>query len=359
MASKVEAKINGRIYGGWKEVDVTRSLKSLSGSFALSVTDRWSGQNQPWPINRGDNVEILINGETVITGYVDAVTRATGPSERSISVSGRDKTADLVDCSIDNGKAQYNNVSLEAVARELIAPFGLSLKVETSVGARIDTIAIQVGETVFEFLEKLARKRGVLLTTDGRGSLVITRPGTDRAKTGLVLGTNIISATRSDDGTDRFSKYTVKSQPNLGDLIQNNPATEFVVKASAKDAGVKRHRPKVMQAEGNATTADAITRAQWEAKTRAAKGEVAQATVSGWTQGDGSLWKPNQMVKVEAPWLNLNEERLISEVNYRLTSQGGSICVLTLDRKDAYLPEPIVLEASKLGTLIARDLGGR
>ncbi len=355
---KIEAKINGRIYGGWKECDVRRSMKTMSGSFGLSITDRWSAQSKPWPILRGDECQILINGNPVITGFVDDVDLEIGPTSKSIAITGRDKTCDLVDCSADIPQSQFNKINLTTIAQTLASKFGINVVTEATVGAAIENATMQVGESVFEFLDKLARTRGVLLTSDGLGNLVITRPGTSRSRTALVLGQNMISGSKKDSGSDRFSAYKVKAQANLGMQIQNTPETDFVVQGTAKDLGVKRYRPKVIQSEANATNAEAIVRAQWEAKTRASRGEIASAVVRGWTQSDGSLWRPNQIVKVSAQWLNLSEERLISEVTYKLSSSGGSVSTLTLDRTDSFLPEPEVKEKGGLGALIRQDRTG-
>ena len=44
----------------------------------------------------------------------------------SLSVSGRDKTADLIDCSA-TGNSEFNNKTLTAIAQELCAPFGIAV----------------------------------------------------------------------------------------------------------------------------------------------------------------------------------------------------------------------------------------
>jgi len=357
--SKVEAKINGQIYGGWKECDVRRSLKSLSGSFDLAITDRWSAHQKSWPIKRGDEAQILVNGEPVVTGFVDMVKLSVSATDKSIAISGRDKTCDMVDSSVDLNKSQFINISLPTIATQIAKQFGIKVIAQVAALGVIEVASLQTGESAFEFLEKLARKKGVLLTTDGLGNLLITRPGHDRATTALVLGQNLLTIDRIDDGIDRFSVYKVKGQ-GLGAQIQNqtNPDQDFFVMGTAKDAGVLRYRPKIMLCETGATTKEAMTRAQWEAKSRAAKGEPVSATVQGWVQSDGKLWQPNQIVKVVAPWLNLNEERLISEVSYHLSSSSGSIATLSLDRKDAFIPEPVTNEDPGLGGRIRQDRQG-
>ncbi|WP_330178313.1 hypothetical protein [Candidatus Vondammii sp. HM_W22] len=72
--------------------------------------------------------------------------------------------------------------------------------------------AIAEGETVFEYLETLARQQSVRLVTDPTGDLVITRAGIECVGTALVLGENIEEAEGEFSHRDRFSHYYVTGQ---------------------------------------------------------------------------------------------------------------------------------------------------
>ena len=69
--SDLRLVVNGKKYGGWKSVRVTRSIESIAGSFELDVSDRWAGQGEIWPIYEEDACRVEIDGTTVIDGYVD------------------------------------------------------------------------------------------------------------------------------------------------------------------------------------------------------------------------------------------------------------------------------------------------
>jgi prophage tail gpP-like protein len=83
----------------------------------------------------------------------------------------------------------------------------------------------------------------------------------------------------------------------------------------------------------------AETRADWEIRRRKGEGTKATITVNGWHQQDGSLWETNLMVPVEAPWLALNRELVISEVTYTYDERGERT-QLALTLPDAFLPDP-------------------
>jgi prophage tail gpP-like protein len=65
----------------------------------------------------------------------------------------------------------------------------------------------------------------------------------------------------------------------------------------------------------------------------------AEITVAGWRQGDGSLWQPNQLVAVYAPWLGLDRDLLVSSVEFASDAHAGTTTTLQLVHPDAYLPE--------------------
>ena len=68
----VRLRVNGHKYAGWKSARITRGIEAVSGSFELSVTDRWSSKREPWPIREEDECVLLLDGKPVITGYVDS-----------------------------------------------------------------------------------------------------------------------------------------------------------------------------------------------------------------------------------------------------------------------------------------------
>lgn len=341
--NKVELYVSGKIYGGWKDVDITRALTAVAGSFSLSITDRWSGQDEPWVVAPDDECEVKINGETVINGYVFEVNPQFEKATRSIGISGRDKTADFVDCSADLGFAELANVSLKKLAETLAKPYGIKVTLEGSGGAVFEKFCINLGESSFEVLERACRQRGYLLTADGAGGILISRPGTTRSSTILEQGKNILQAAATFDHSERFSRYKVKAQKT--DFEQElGPGNAFLILATATDPNVKRHRPMIISGEQSLDAGAAKTRAQWEATTRAAKASKFRCQVVGWQQGDGSLWRVNQLVRLRSSWLGIDDDLLVVSTKMNLSASSGTTTELTLERKDAYIPEPEIKE---------------
>lgn len=344
----VELKVNGKIFTGWENISVIRTIRAVSGAFRLQFTDAWEPAGGKWYIQPGDECQVVLSSQTMITGFVDLLETSLSGETRQISVVGRDKTADLVDCFYDFEGFQFSKVSFDNLARSVAKKFGVGFQNDNPV----NTIpkgneGYNPGDTVFSTLERQARKFGRLLTTDGKGNLVITKVGTELITASLVQGVNIEAISVKYDHSNRFSSYKVLGQkPVIDDHVAGK--SYHGVFGTARDQGITRNRPLVMQGEGKMTSEEAVKRAQWEAKTRAARSQQIIVTVPSWTQGDVNgvksteLWPVNKLIRVKAPSAAVDAELLIAEIEFSYTDNGGEQATMTLTRPDAFIPEPIV-----------------
>jgi prophage tail gpP-like protein len=376
--------VNGRRYSGWESVRVTRSLESLAGSFALGVSDRWGSEDLAWPIMEEDECLVVIGddggNDVVIDGYVDRRSLSLTDTSRSLSYSGRDRAASLVDCSataqgasvsaqsasaagdIDptrhtaaSTKWTYTNIDIVQFVRALAAPFGVGVSVQPGlVPAKASKLIVHPGETAFEALKRAAEGAQVLVVSNASGGLVVTRVGAQRASA-LIEGFNVKTASVEYDGTDRFHRYLITTQiPGTDEA--SGEATN--VQAEATDLGVRRtERTILIRPDKGYSTADARRRADWEARIRAARAERVTITVQGWRQPGvgGRLWMPNALALVSVPAIGINGDMLISQVEFSIGEGGGRITQINLVRPDAFSPEP---QATVSGEGAWKELAG-
>ena len=333
-AGLAELKIAGAFYGGWKSVRVTRSIEQIAGTFDLEITERWPGNPAATPIKPGQACQLLLDGEVVITGFVDVVSPEYDAGRHAIRVSGRDKTGDLVDCSAIYKSGQWLNVKFDQLARDLLKPYGIKLIVEGDVGSAFSSWNIQEGETVFECLDRAARMKALLLTSNAEGDLVVTRAGKARLVHGLVEGGNIKAARADFSWKERFSSYVVKGQGRLG---ADGESMHSAAKGSIADDIVTRHRPLVVVAESHSKNATLRDRAEWERNVRRGRSARASITAQGWRHPGGGLWQPNMLVPITSPFLWLdNAELLIVGCTYTLDGQGGTLTELAVAKPEAF-----------------------
>ena len=318
----VEIKIGSEIYGGWKTSRVQRGIEQIAGAFELTVSERWRGQDTPRQIKRGQRCEVLVDNETLITGFVDVARPSFGATSHDFAVSGRDATGDLVDCSAIHKTGQWAAATLDRIVRDICAPFGIKVKAITDVGRAFDTFALQEGETAFEAIERACRMRAILPVSDGRGGLLLTRAAKGSAVDTLVQGrAPLVSASGEFSLNDRHSKYIVKGQDRGSDDNFDSAETHSQVMAEAVDTGVGRYRPLIVLAENHGPNATYKQRADWERNVRRGRSSKIHATVQGWRY-KGGLWQPNTMVRVESDWLGVHDDLLITSVEYIRDNQG-------------------------------------
>lgn len=348
-----ELKVDGTLYGGWKKVRAIRSIEQMAGAFTLDITERWPGQPKATPIRHGQACQLLLDGDAVITGWVDDVVPDIDKDRHDIHVAGRDKTEDLVDCSAIHKSGQWHNAKLDQIARDLVKDYGIKVVVETDVGAAFSSFSIQEGETVFECLERAARQKAVLVTSNALGDLVLTRAGSSRVEIGLVEGKNIEAARGQFSRKERYSRYIVKGMGRLGrdgDTLHNAPSAQI------DDPVIARHRPLIVLAETHGSNASLKDRAEWERNVRRGRSARGSITVQGWRRPDnGELWMPNTKVPVTAPslWLN-NAEMLIVGCVYTL-DERGTLTELVIANPDAFLLLEGVAAGKLFGKLRSKD----
>lgn len=347
MSDDVFLLVNGKRYGGWKSVSITRSIESIAGSFSLDVSDRWDGAEDPWPIAEEDECKVYIDEVVVIDGYVDKRRLSAAKEERTLGYDGRDRAGALTDCSaiveagsVSKKKWTFRDVDVVQLATKIAEPFGIKVSVQAGLGSVLTKnkkVVLHPGDTCFDVISRVAAAAGVIVVSDADGGIVITRAGTTRAAS-LIEGQNILAASVEYDATDRFHRYLISTQiPGTDEA--SGEATR--IQAEATDEGVTRtQRILLIMPDKGYNTADSKRRADWEARTRAARAEKVTVTVQGWKQPNGFLWPINTLTRVRASRsIGVDGDLLISQVEYTI-GEGGRMTQLSLLRPDALTPEP-------------------
>ncbi|MBJ8744025.1 baseplate protein [Citrobacter farmeri] len=340
MADVVELRTAGKIFAGWTTININRSIESLSGYFDLGVnvqpdTDLSS-------LSPGQPFTLTINGQTVITGYLDGRRRNMTADSMSITITGRDKTADLIDCAAVYQGRQWKNRTLAQIASDLCAPYGVKVRWELTdkaSSAPFTTFTLDYSETVYEALGRASRARGVLMTSNAAGELVFTRAD-DTQTDKLVLGGNLLELEFDEDDRDRFSEYLVVGHGRASGKTGDDQDAKSIAsqKGQVKDSEIRRYRPTIILADSKTDAKGAEGRAVREMRRRLAKSRTFEAKVDGWLRSDGSLWMPNLLVDIDASKFSMNTgPLLVSKVVLALDDRTGVMTTLTLTPRDGWL----------------------
>ena len=330
--------IDGRDYGGWLEAGVRRALDRPASQFSFSGTDRWSEDERPLGLVVGAKCKVSIDGETVIQGHVDTIDSNYTSSGQTISVNGRSVTGDLVDCSVETA-GDLRGKSVEQIARTITDPFGIEIAALVEGGDPINKHTINIGDSAWTVLQRLARMRGVILSDSRDGRLEITSARNAIRLPGVMRPGVVLSGAVRVGQQNRFSQYTVKAQQSGSDDTFGTPAAQPF--GEVTDDTVGRYRPIVVVAERQANHSECKSRAQWERSTRSARGIVLTYVVQGHRANNDDLWDINRIIAVDDERLHVKGDFLIEAVEYRIGSSGETTS-LSLVRPEAYTPEVIV-----------------
>lgn len=338
MKPIIELYINNLIFTGWKDVRIKRSIENMSSAFTLEVTDKIN--NNPLSIQAGLACYLDINGQRVITGYIDEVTLDITGDNQTITITGRDKTADLIDCAAIYKTGQWREVTLEKIAKDLCAPFNIDVVWSVNDAAASELFKwwqIEPSETVFENLARAARQRGVLLTSNEQGNLVFMSAGSKNVAS-LTLGENILSLNITKSFQHRFSIYRVLGDSSGGYLwgVTQTPNQSTAVVADAKDNAITRYRPTIILADDNLIMTTGKTRADWERRRSIAHSQPVTVVVKDWFYGGNKLWQPNQLITLNAKDYQ-NTELLIVDVDFNLGNDNGITTTLLLMPRNGFI----------------------
>jgi prophage tail gpP-like protein len=331
--------VDGLVYSGWTRAEVQRSIETIAGGFVLQLSHRYPGAQAPVQLREGLPCEVHLGDDLVISGYIDDLETDDTDTSTSIRLSGRDKTADLVDCAAIHATGQWRGVRLERIVADIAAPFKIKVSVTTGTdtGEVFKRFALEEGEKAFDAIDRACRMRGVLVISAPDGNLLLTTASTVSTGVHLIEGVNMKKFGSRHSWKERHSEIIIKGQM-AGDDHENGAAAAHL-KASAKDGEINRYRPLVIVAEHGASTKALTERAAWEVKVRMGRGKRGSCTVVGWRTGkdgqEGPLWQPNTLVRVTSARMHLDMDLLIVGCSYQYAEQGR-MTELTFARTEAF-----------------------
>ena len=209
----ITVEVDGVQYDQFISVEIGMSLSAIARDFNLTVAQP---DGTVLPFKGGEEIKIFIDGEVRLDGSIFTVSPSYSKDSHQVVMTGRSKVADLIDSTLLPFTIS-SDISLKGVIEQVIAQIGLDLTVTNEIpdlanfNPAEDKISAEPGDNAFTFIDTLARKRQVLLTSDPAGNIIITRNGTQQNPVTLLnpgrgTGGNIKSAQVAYNLTRRFNK---------------------------------------------------------------------------------------------------------------------------------------------------------
>ena len=328
--------VNGRKFSDWETVMVQHRWAEDCPTFKFTTADQVEVP-MDWRLLRfkpQDLCAIYLGGQLAITGVIVTRQVAYDADNHGVMLIGEGRQKFASQASIvpqgNEPVGNYDGKSFEQVAREVLAPTGVPLvTVGTLDATPFARLQCEPGETIWAFLERCARPRGIVMGSDHLGNFLAIGQHTFPPTADLIEGFNIKKAQVTITMEDKRSIYIVLGQTAASDDQNGTDASE---QKGQVGGSLPFYSPSL-------TTAEQPVWSQAELQARAAneaiwhEGTIIQAsiTVQGWMRpSDNNLWQAGSDVRVQAPMAAINQVMKIQTVTFLQSRAQGTETVLDL-----------------------------
>jgi prophage tail gpP-like protein len=338
---------------GWKSARITRNIENCTGEFTLEMTERYPDEVDEAVLIAGVAIQISIadTGDVLITGFVDSVMYSVTPNQHGITVIGRGRCQDLIDCT---GRVDriMSNMRIDAVCQMLTEDFGINVNMSDAMQAQIDALPtipfqlVALTEKVWEVIERCARYSGVLAYEDVDGNLTLAVAGDTLGVSGVAQGENIEAAYVLKSALGRYSALSafLSNYNNATDVGVN--LTPGFTDGDPQIKALGRHRPLAVLSEQPSSDRSYLQkRVLWQVARAYGQSRQIRVLTDSWLDGGNEPWKLNVQIPVSIPKLKVPENTplLVTEVTFIL-DEHGTHTELRLAPREGYLPEPLALQ---------------
>lgn len=338
--------INGHEHRDWESFEVDSDLLTPADGWRVSVglpDGKLPTWLRPWV-----PVMLTLAGQVIMHGRIDTMESTVGKAEHTLSLTGRDLAAVLVDCSAPVFSARQ--CSLDEIVAKMVRPLysgggSPTIRVEAGVATH-DKISVDPGMTAWDALQRVCEQNGCWPYFAPDGTLVIGGPdysdASNPAVGQLVLrydgkGNNVLRLSETRGMQERYSQATVLGQSHGTE----HKAGEHNIRDTAKDSTADFYRPKiVVEAD-----CDNVGHAQRRARKIVADGQLAAYGIRAVVRGfrvlgaEGSLWTPGQRVRVLSEPHNVDGVFYLMRRTFLCGRGQGRITELTLKPDALWQPD--------------------
>jgi prophage tail gpP-like protein len=355
----IELEVNGKTYTKFTDATITLAINSMANdfSFTASAVDGFP------PFKDGDVVKCIVDGELKLTGYIDGVNGNESNGSHLVTYSGRDRTQDFIDSSINtiNDIKATGTLTLKSLIEKVVDHLGQDLKVVDLVepdkfNTAEDIVSPKVGANALDFVSTYAAKRQCLLSSNGDGDIVITQ--SSATDSGEVLRSveggdnNIISQNWSRASRERYNRYVSRGQLDpvaLGFASAPDIAAVQGQGGGVTDDEVRSGRQNVKVETAGYSNEQLADRSKWSKQLARSRGSEFGCVIRGHSKESGGVWDVNELALVESLAADISQSMLINVVTFSESEGQPTVTTLELVEKNVYTINEKLLSQKTVG----------
>jgi len=323
-------EVNGVQFDDWESVWVQHRWTEGYPIFRFTCAER-DPLPQFWEKRQfepGSMVRIYLGGLLAVVGMILVRQVAYDARTHGVMLQGVGRTWCAQRASI-LGKNNFDGMSFEQVARSVLAPTGVKLvpvgKLNPLPFVRLQN---EPGETIWNFLERIARPRGIVLGSDHEGNMLAIDYHKGEVVRELIEGQNILRCQCTKSVKDKYSYYWVRGQTAANNQQHGRKASEQEAKAPGS---LQCYSPLLTPAEQPVwNEMEVAQRAYNEALWHESTDIEANITVQGWLTADAGLWLAGQDIYVWSPMAMLDMVMKVETATFTQDRSSGTLTTLHL-----------------------------
>ena len=346
--NQIVLRVGGMEHRTWQSYDIDSDflIPADGFDFELGVA---ATQGQI-PDLTGQRCEVVINGETVLTGIIGNQRDEKDKGSRSLRLTGRDLACLLVDCSAP--QVNVKGMTVLAAVQKLVAPWRqylprVVLKAENN--PTLDKVDIEPSESAWQALSHVANSVGLHVWLEADGTLAVG--GADYSSEPVATlcwsrndnRRNVERINIERDVDNRFSEVTFLAQSHG----RSGNAAKHDLKWVWQDPSMPLHKPKTVVV-ADADNLEALKRqAKKQLSDWKLEGLTITVTVGDHKTAAGVLWAAGQRVHL------IDEEEGIDAIFFvmgrrlMLSRMGGTQTELRLKEDGVWTPDAYAKKAER------------
>jgi prophage tail gpP-like protein len=353
--------VGGINFMDWESVLVKLRWGDAYSYFRFTSVERDTPANMFYKLQFMPSTPCLINlgGVNVIDGVIEIRQVAYAAEQHGIELQGKSLTAKVAHSSVNTTTGSFDGMTFKQVADKVLSTYGSKIiGIGTLNGIPFDKLQNQPGESVWDFLERIARPRGIILGSDSFGNFLAIGDHTNPVlNTQLIEGQNIKKMQCIFEDSVTFNEYVVTAQAAASDDNAGTAASEL--RGSWGGSGWPGSLLITPSEQPVKQIQEVIDRAKNEAVWHEGTKIEATVTVQGWFRDDVNVWWPGDNVFVYSPMCPLNMMMTIQDVTFTQTPQGGTETELYLKQPWALLDATVNPGGTTASNLPAQTAPGQ
>jgi prophage tail gpP-like protein len=332
----IRLSIGGLAHEEWDGWSIESDLLTAADGFELELYTK-NSTRLPSVLAEGAPCSLTLGKDRVLTGQIDEFEHDISRQGISMRITGRDRSAPLVDCSAPF--VSMREATLAQILDQVVKPLGITqIEIRAAQAKTRRRVQVEPGQSAWEALLQVAEANGLWPWVEPDGRLIIGGPDYNAAPVATLIlredgvGNNVERLSVRRSIANRYSQITVLGQhgqyDNDGLDTKRSHLRSVIQDETLARRGI--FRPKVIIDSSSENQDMATTRARKLLADSRLEGFEIRAVVMGHRADNGQVWNPGQRVIVRSQPHGLDATYFLMARTLRLTRGQGAITELRL-----------------------------